>query len=287
LWVVHVHVDVWRAWLIGLVALLAAVGATSAHGGSVAAREVEEQIHSVALKGDLHALVWLPPGYETSRERYPVVYFLHGLPAAASSFKAIGWLEDAFDRAGAPAILVAPEGARTGDTDAEYLDRGPGRDWESFVTRELPRAIDARFRTIRSRGGRALVGLSAGGYGASILGLKDRGTFSVVESWSGYFHPTDPTGTVALALGPGTSVHTYVQALRDDPSPTFFGFYVGSGDSRFREENVELDAELKAAGVPHVFALYPGGHTTSLWSAHAVAWLRLALAHLRPAVAVP
>lgn len=276
-----------RALLIALVALLAAAGAVSARGASARAREVEENIHSVALNGDLRAIVWLPAGYDASRARYPVVYFLHGLPASATSFRGVGWLEEALDRAGTPAILVAPEGARVGDTDAEYLDRGPGRNWESFLTRELPRMVDARYRTIRSRDARALLGLSAGGYGASILGLRHRGTFSVVESWSGYFHPTDPTGTVALPLGPGTSVHSYVQALRDDPRPTFFGFYVGSADTRFRGENVTLDAELKAAGVPHVFAVYPGGHTTSLWSAHAVAWLRLALAHLRPAVVDP
>jgi enterochelin esterase-like enzyme len=273
-----------RTWLVCVVVLVAVVGATRVREGSAALREVDQHIHSVALRGDLQAIVWLPDGYETSRARYPVVYFLHGLPADAKSFRGVGWLEEALDRVGEPAILVAPEGARAGDSDPEYLDRGPGRNWESFVTRELPRAVDARYRTIRSRAGRALVGVSAGGYGASILGVRHRDTFSVIESWSGYFHPTDPSGRVALPLGPGTNVHAYVRALRDDPRRTFFGFYVGSGDSRFRAENVQLDAELTAASVPHVFALYPGGHASSLWSAHAVSWLGLALAHLRPAV---
>jgi enterochelin esterase-like enzyme len=62
--------------------------------------------------------------------------------------------------------------------------------------------------------------------------------------------------------------------------PTFFAFYVGRGDTRFRAENVQFDRELSKADVPHAFELYAGGHQTSLWSAHAAAWLRLALAHL-------
>ena len=62
--------------------------------------------------------------------------------------------------------------------------------------------------------------------------------------------------------------------------PTFFAFYVGRGDTRFRAENFRLHRELLAAGVPHLFRLYPGAHAQTVWSAHAGAWLRLVLAHL-------
>ena len=124
--------------------------------------------------------------------------------------------------------------------------------------------------------------MSAGGYGAAVIGLNHLSRFSVIESWSGYFHPTDPTGTRALARGPLTIVHQLIGELRRDVRrrPTFLAFYVGKGDVRFRAENVQFDRELTAAHVPHVFALYPGAHQTSLWQRHAVAWLRLALAHL-------
>ena len=66
-------------------------------------------------------------------------------------------------------------------------------------------------------------------------------------------------------------------------SPTFFGFYVGRGDARFRAENLALHRELVAAGIPHVFKLYAGAHGQRVWSTHARAWLGLALAHLTPA----
>ena len=64
--------------------------------------------------------------------------------------------------------------------------------------------------------------------------------------------------------------------------PTFIGFYVGTADSRFRDDNVHFDEDLTAARIPHLFRLYTGGHDRALWSTHAAAWLGLALANLSP-----
>jgi enterochelin esterase-like enzyme len=55
---------------------------------------------------------------------------------------------------------------------------------------------------------------------------------------------------------------------------------VGRGDSRFRAENRLFDRELTAARVPHLFRLYPGGHEQAVWTAHAKAWLAVAVDHL-------
>jgi S-formylglutathione hydrolase FrmB len=264
---------------------LATVGLVFAAGaGAVVLREsrdLDEKFTSVALQGSVHARVVLPPGYATSGKRYPVVYFLHGLPAGATAYRGNSWLIAALERAG-PAILVIPQGARGDDDDPEYLNWGAGRNWETYVAEEVPRYVDDHFRTIRSRDGRAIVGISAGGYGATILGLHHLGSFSVIESWSGYFHPTDPSGTVALPRGPAASAHTFVQPVKVDEArrSTFLAFYVGTGDARFRAENVTFDHELRAARVPHVFDLYPGAHQTSVWQAHAVLWLQMALRHL-------
>lgn len=250
-------------------------------GGSASARQfraLDEGITSIALKGKVHARVILPAEYaDHPTRRYPVIYFLHGLPAASTSYLGNSWLARDVEAAG-PAILVVPQGARDSDTDPEYLNWGAGRNWETYIATEVPRDIDAHFRTIRSSRGRALVGVSAGGYGATVVGLHHPGVFSVIESWSGYFHPTDPTGTKALARGPAENVHTLVHEIQS--SRTWFGFYVGRGDTRFAAENVQLDNELSEAHVPHLFEVYSGVHETSLWQAHARLWLRLALDHL-------
>jgi enterochelin esterase-like enzyme len=109
----------------------------------------------------------------------------------------------------------------------------------------------------------------------------------VVESWSGYFHPTDPQGLHALDLGSArananASAHAFVKTLRRELArrPTYFAFYVGRGDERFRDENERFDRELDAAHVPHVFRVYAGGHEQSVWTSHARAWLAVAVDHL-------
>ncbi len=269
---------------LALLAALAAAASLAATASAQQTRSVAVSFRSVALRGPIHATVLLPPDYATSGKRYPVVYFLHGLPAPPTAYESVGWLERALARQDREAILVHPQGARAGDTDAEYLNWGPGRNWETYVTRELPAYVDAHFRTIPTRTGRALIGLSAGGYGAVALGFRHLDAFSVIESWSGYFHPTDPTGTKQLAAPPGANVHALIVSFRayQRRHPTFFGFYVGGGDRRFRAENEALDRELDDAHVPHVFQIVPGGHEHAVWTAHADSWLRLALVRLAP-----
>src|SRR5437016_3379760 len=112
---------------------------------------VETSFSSRAVRGRVHLSVYLPPRYRTASTRYPVVSCRPGLPAGPRAYRGVDYLRRALDAAGSPAILVTPQGARDGDSDPEYLDWGPGRNWETAVGVELPRFVDARFRTIRSR----------------------------------------------------------------------------------------------------------------------------------------
>ena len=272
-----------------LLALLAALVLVPTAGSS-GYQDLDLSFHSTAVAGDLRFAVVLPSDYATSGLRYPVVYFLHGLPASSSGYQgSVAIVERALAQTGRQAIVVAPQAARANDSDPEYHDWGPGRNWETAVAGELPAWIDAHFRTIANRSGRAVVGVSAGGYGAALLGLHHLDRFAVVMSWGGYFHPTDPSGLHALSVGSPAanaraSAHTYVPTLRRALAarPTLLAFYVGDEDSRFRPENVQFHRELQAAHVPHVFRIYSGGHTSALWNAHAGAWLDLALSRLSP-----
>ena len=249
------------------------------------ARRQDGSFVSAAIAGRLHFEVYLPEGYETGTQRYPVLYVLHGLPATASAYTSLGFVERALDSVGRAAIIVVPQGARADESDPEYVDHGPGDRWGTAIATELPRVIDARFRTIRSRAGRGLIGISAGGYGAMQLALHHLDEFAVVEAWSGYFHPTDPTGTKALDLGAAADVHRVLPAVRNKlrAAKTFIAFYVGRSDWRFYNENETWNQELSAAGVPHVFRAYSGGHDQALWQRYAVPWLELALVHLAAA----
>jgi S-formylglutathione hydrolase FrmB len=272
-----------RAGALILAGTLIASGAAAA--SSTQARVVDAQFHSKAIDAALHYEVYLPADYGTSTKHYPVIYFLHGLPAGANAYQSFGFVERALDQTGDDAILVIPQGARYNEPDPEYVDHATGDRWETAIGTELPQVVDSRFRTLATRTGRAIIGVSAGGFGAMHIGIADLQRFGAIESWSGYFHPTDPTGTKALDLGPHNDVHKQLQATRATIKKlhTTIAFYVGDGDSRFLAENRQLNAELSAAGIPHTFHIYSGGHEQSLWSRYAEGWLNLALSHLTPA----
>ena len=74
----------------------------------------------------------------------------------------------------------------------------------------------------------------------------------MIESWSGHFHPTNPTGTKSLDLGSTAanrhaSADAFVGSLRKTfaKRPTFFAFYVGAQDARFVAENVHCTASWR------------------------------------------
>jgi enterochelin esterase-like enzyme len=250
------------------------------------ARTVALDCHSAALGGSLPAIVYLPADYSSSTKPYPVVYFLHGLPAGPDSYKENTFVAGAVATAKQRAIVVASQGARNTNSDREYLDWSPTENWPVAIAHDLPSCVDAHYNTIRNRYGRALVGLSAGGYGAFNIGLRNLATFGAVESWSGYFVATDPTGYHVLKLGSSTAnANARVPTGSDLKAqtttwPSLIDFYVGLQDSRFLAMNRAFDAALTVSRVSHLFKVYPGGHSGALWRAQAPAWLTMALRFL-------
>jgi enterochelin esterase-like enzyme len=277
------------------VALLAGLSATVAAIGGARTRidqnrawdSVSISCPAPALGGTLPVQVYLPPGWKTNGRRYRVVYFLHGLPANPNSYRRNGFVAQTLASAGLQAIVVAPQGARTENSDREYLDWSPSEDWPRAISDDLPACIDRRYPTVPGRRGRALIGLSAGGYGAMNIGLRNLATFAVVESWSGYFVATDPSGLHVLQLSsPRAAEAARVPSgagLRGRLRlhPALVAFYVGRSDRRFLAMNEQFAAGLDRHGVAHVFRTYAGGHQLGLWLAEAPAWLRMALVYLR------
>jgi enterochelin esterase-like enzyme len=271
-----------------LVAVLGGAGTGVAGPSAMLAGTIAYgSFQSHALRRTDHFAIYLPPGYVSSTKRYPVVYFLHGLPAPADAYKGITPVAQAIEAAGKQAIVVGAQGSLNGDTDPEWRDWGPGRNWETATGVELVRAIDSRYRTIPTRAGRLLIGISAGGYGATLIATHLPGTFTAVESWSGYFQATDPTGTSILDLG-SQAANDWANFEKQIPqlrarlgrwfATTYYGFYVGSNDDRFLDTNEMIARELRAYRIPNVrFRIYAGGHSWSLWEEHAEDWVGSAL----------
>jgi putative tributyrin esterase len=241
---------------------------------------------SPSLGGKLPAIVYLPAGYSSGSARYRVIYFLHGLPANASSYKANEFVAAAVSSGKNAAIVVTPQGARSDQEDHEYLDLDATENWPRAIAHDLTSCIDSRYRTVANRSGRALVGLSAGGYGAMNIGLRNLATFGAVEAWSGYFEATNPSGTQILNLGsPQANAAAAVPRGADlkaavKAHPALIAFYVGRQDDRFADDNESFDRALSREGIPHLFRTFPGGHVLTLWTSESRLWLGYALSAL-------
>jgi enterochelin esterase-like enzyme len=239
--------------------------------------------------------VYLPPGYATHpRRRYPVLYLLHGEPGRPGAFLAtvrMGVVQDelvALHHA-RPMILVMPFGSTGSFTDKEWANGvRPHEGWETFVARDLVRAVDARFRTIPHGWARGIGGLSEGGYGAINIALHHPGEFGLVESWSGY-ETADPLRSIFggrhQLLRYNTPLDTLAQAaprLRADH--TFFWLYTGRNDY-FLAQNERFASLLATSGVAHRFYVVRGGHNWALWRGNAADAYLAASRHLGPEAA--
>jgi enterochelin esterase-like enzyme len=220
-------------------------------------------------------IVVLPPGYASHpRQRYPVVYLLHGFPGLATGFLTIGQVaatEATLVAAGRmkPVILVLPTGTRSFLADEEWANGvRQGNGWETFVAADLVTAIDARYRTIASARGRGIAGLSEGGYGALNIGLHHPGEFGLVESWSGYMLADNIPAIFGTGPGlldynsPAKWIKLVAPQVRADH--TYLWFYSGSTDP-LAAQNRAFAAQLTALGVAHHFFESAGGHSWRLW----------------------
>lgn len=223
--------------------------------------------------------VYLPPGYGTHPgRRYPVLYLLHGVPGRPGAFVAtvrLGVVQDelvALHRA-RPMILVMPFGSTGSFTDKEWAN-GVGRRerWETFLARDVVRAVDARYRTIRSGRGRAIGGLSEGGYGALNIALHHPREFHVVESWSGY-ERADDIGSVfghrrALLRRNSPQLTIAAAARKLRAAHTFFWFYTGTDDREAAQNRAFADT-LARLRLRHRFFVVRGGHNWAIWRGNA------------------
>jgi enterochelin esterase-like enzyme len=231
---------------------------------------------SAALGGRRQPVdMYLPPGYRTHpHRRYPVLYLLHGVPGRPGAFLATvraGVVEDELiaRKKLQPMILAMPFGSTGSFTDEEWANGvQPDNAWETFLARDVVRAVDARYRTIPSGSARALAGLSEGGYGAFNIGLHHPGEFRVLESWSGY-ERADDIGSIfghrrnlLASNSPLITLRAAAPALRR--AHTFMWFFSGT-DDKFRTQNAAFADALARERLPHRFFLVRGGHNWALW----------------------
>lgn len=205
--------------------------------------------------------IYLPPGYESSRERYPVVYHLHGgRPGGENKAVRLSTYVDKAIAAGtiSPTIYVFPNGGPVSWYDMPDLKNGMG---ESVFVQELIPHIDATYRTWGTREGRALEGYSQGGRGTTRIMFKHPELFlSVAPGGSGYGpekHIQENNGYESdtlrfLPIGNNTwDLAKSYQARTNRPA---LNILIWDGTKCFNFEfNRQFSAYLKQLGVPHTF----------------------------------
>jgi S-formylglutathione hydrolase FrmB len=257
-----------------------------------------------AVNGAHQIRITLPPGYfQNPGLRYPVLYLEHGGAGGSSrQWTTEGGAAEYITR-NAPLITVMPDGGKVG-WFTNWVNQSAGAQaWEHFHLYQLIPWVDANLRTIARKEGRAIAGLSMGGFGAihyaqqrpdlfafvasfsGALNLEDSGIRAVVtEQAAQNFFPID--GPFGWPFWPLDGIWNANNPLRraDRLRGVQVALYAGDGinDADVLERTVgwstfQMHNNLNAAGVPHFYWMYgrpgpnspwgcDGGHNFGCWN---------------------
>jgi len=261
-----------------------------AQEGSVPPGAAQEGLHmkSDILGHDVNYAVYLPPDYETSSRRYPVVYLLHGYTDDESGWIQFGEVNLAADRAIAareipPMIIVMPDGGVS-----FYINDSRGQvRYEDMFIQELIPHIDKTYRTRPKREFRGISGLSMGGWGSLVLSMRHPDLFTACAAFSAAMWTDEDIigmeekpykGLIGRLFGPGLEgkarltahfrSHNPLDQAKDKPVDDLkrVRHYIDCGDDDFLiKANMALHAVLLDRKVPHEFRVRDGGHSWTYW----------------------
>ena len=135
----------------------------------------------VGLNTDRSVKIYLPPGYQTSGKRYPVVYYLTSFNGQLfTNDRVVTLMERGFAAGVVKDFILVAADYSTAVIGSIYENSPVSGRWLDFIVNELVPFVDSQFRTIPNRNSRAVVGDFFGGRGALKLAMVHAETFSVV-----------------------------------------------------------------------------------------------------------
>jgi poly(3-hydroxybutyrate) depolymerase len=237
-------------------------------------------VESTALQGnalgdpDIRQVpVYLPPGYSTSQERYPLLLALTGFTGSGRMMlNAAAWSEsfnERMDRLLAegrigPMIVAMPD-CMTRFGGSQYLNSSATGRYEDHLLKEIIPQLDKEYRTLDSAAHRGVFGKSSGGYGAIVQGMKHPDIFGAVACHSGdmafeYGYLPDFPQFLAQIQAHG-GVRAFVKAFEAAPRKT--GAHIGamnilamaacySPDEQSRDFGIRFPMDLKTGAIDDV-----------------------------------
>ncbi len=235
--------------------------------------------------------VLLPASYDAGKDqRYPVLYFLHGLGESEKSlFDTGGWtlIDDLQEELKiGEFLIVAPEGK-----NSFYINSADGKvRYSDFFLREFMPHIERKYRIRQGRAYRGITGVSMGGYGALRFAFAYPQLFGSVSAQSPALmtespHELNGAGSSGLPMAkvitsvfgnPINIAHwrqndPFLLAKNKKAALRNQAIYFNCGDRdqyNFEVGAKKLDRELTEEHVPHEFHLYPGDHSFDYFLDH-------------------
>src|SRR5271154_3116363 len=254
-----------------------------------------DALNSRILRHPVHYCVYLPAGYDAGAtphpaQKYPVLYFLHGLgDNERTLFNSGGWtlLDDLRrEHKMGEFLIVAPEGGRT-----FYINSADGSvRYSEFFLQEFIPLIEGKYRISKGRSNRAISGISMGGYGALRFAFSHPEMFSAVSAQSAALiteTPQEldtaaksgaPMGKLLAAVfgSPIAVIHwkensPFVLANRNQLALRRMAIYFNCGQDDnygFEKGAAALHEQLQKEKVEHEYHPYPGDHSLGYFLAH-------------------
>lgn len=218
--------------------------------------------------------VALVPDEKPPRGGWPVLYLLHGLSDDHTIWTRRTRLEMYVQ--GHPLVVVMPDGHR-----GFYTDNEEGPRYGTYIAEEVPEVVEGLLPVKRSREGRAIGGLSMGGYGALRAALAYPDRFISAHSHSGAVragtmrwdvpHDRVDHREFMRVFGPnptGTR-HDLLHLAKTCPKKKLPALHIDCGTDDFLiEDNRAFHAQLKSLRIPHQYKEHPGSHHWDYWDLH-------------------
>lgn len=163
--------------------------------------------------------VYLPPNYDTSTQRYPVIYYLHGFMGKDNIFPQMQKvLDEGIARQKIKPFIFVQADQYTLFEGSFYSNSSLTGNWDEFESKELVEYMDKNYRTIPTRDSRGIAGHSMGGYGAFKIGMLHPEVFSSIYALS--------PGLLAMVkeFGPNSTSFKEVQNVKtiEDLKKTYY-----------------------------------------------------------------
>lgn len=228
--------------------------------------------HSKALNAERRLYVWTPPGYSGTVDLLPVLYFYHGFGDSGLSAIDQGRIPQIMDNLLAegkikPMLVVVPD-TETDTPEAIAENFPPQERRKNFyplnaqaadneLMQDIIPLIDTRFNVRKDADGRALAGLSQGGYQALVSGMNHLDSFGWLATFSGVTTTTVPNAGVEAQLKQPDAIN---KQLRN------FTVVVGEKDSVTGNDIAGLKRELEKLKINFDYHSYPGlNHEMDVW----------------------